>query len=176
MALPTSGIITMEQVKAEFRTTNDPISLNDFDIREATEIPSGSISMQNLYGKGKKEVVLLFFGLRRGGNSGGKFNLSEYFFRNSNDIRLVAARVITASKYEQFGNIIYTDGSTKNARFNTSVTRMPKELSLRDNVVLHVPESANYWYGEFYGVVYNRHNTGKSIELSKYSYHNLAKQ
>lgn len=55
MTLPTSGSLSMLQVLDELRTMNPgrglPISLGDADVRSLAGVPSGDISMSQLYGK-----------------------------------------------------------------------------------------------------------------------------
>jgi hypothetical protein len=56
VTLPASGNISMAQVLAELQIANAgrgyPISLTDTDVRTLAAVPSGSISLSNLYGKG----------------------------------------------------------------------------------------------------------------------------
>lgn len=55
VTLPASGTISLTDVMNELRVTNPgrayPISLGDSDVRALAGVPSGSISMSNLYGK-----------------------------------------------------------------------------------------------------------------------------
>ena len=55
MTLPASGSISLTQVLAELQTANAgrtlPISLGDADVRALAGVPSGAISLSNLYGK-----------------------------------------------------------------------------------------------------------------------------
>lgn len=55
MTLPASGTIRLTDVMNELRITNPgrayPISLGDADVRTLAGVPSGSISLTNLYGK-----------------------------------------------------------------------------------------------------------------------------
>lgn len=55
MTLPASGVITLTQVMNELRVVNPgrayPISLGDADVRSLAGVPSGAISLTNLYGK-----------------------------------------------------------------------------------------------------------------------------
>jgi hypothetical protein len=55
MTLPTSGSLSLSDVMTELRVTNPgrayPISLGDSDVRALAGVPSGAISLSNLYGK-----------------------------------------------------------------------------------------------------------------------------
>lgn len=55
MTLPASAPITLAQVMTELRTVTPsrayPISLGDADVRALAGVPSGAISLTNLYGK-----------------------------------------------------------------------------------------------------------------------------
>lgn len=55
MTLPASGSISLGDVMTELRVTNPgrayPISLGDSDVRALAGVPSGAISLSNLYGK-----------------------------------------------------------------------------------------------------------------------------
>lgn len=55
MTLPASGSISLTQVMTELRIVNPsrayPISLGDADVRALAGVPSGVISLTNLYGK-----------------------------------------------------------------------------------------------------------------------------
>ncbi len=54
MALPSSGTITLAQVNVELqKSSTAQISLNDADVRALAGVPSGAISMSNLYGKSR---------------------------------------------------------------------------------------------------------------------------
>lgn len=61
MTLPASGAISMAQVLAELQiaapTRAGPLSLNDADVRALAGVPSGAISMSDLYGKSSAYVV-----------------------------------------------------------------------------------------------------------------------
>lgn len=55
MTLPASGTISLTDVMNEIRLVNPgrayPISLGDSDVRALAGVPSGAISLSNLYGK-----------------------------------------------------------------------------------------------------------------------------
>ena len=51
MTLPTSGTITMAQVAAELGESTTDINLNKASVRALAGVPSGAISMSDLYGK-----------------------------------------------------------------------------------------------------------------------------
>lgn len=52
MALPSSGVITMDQVNTELGLPSSSlITLNDGAVRALANVPSGAISMDNLHGK-----------------------------------------------------------------------------------------------------------------------------
>lgn len=55
MTLPASGTISLSQVLGELQIGNpsrtNPISLGDTDVRTLAGVPSGAISLSNLYGK-----------------------------------------------------------------------------------------------------------------------------
>ena len=61
MALPSSGAISMADVMAQLRISNPsrayPLSLTDTDVRALAGIPSGAISLSNLYGKSSFSVT-----------------------------------------------------------------------------------------------------------------------
>ena len=50
MALPSTGTITMGQVRAELRK-NGSLNLGNTDVRTVAEKPSGTIKMSDLHGK-----------------------------------------------------------------------------------------------------------------------------
>lgn len=52
MTLPSSGAISLSQVNTELqKSSSATISLGDSDVRLLAQVPSGTISMSNLYGK-----------------------------------------------------------------------------------------------------------------------------
>ena len=51
MALPSSGSITMAMIATELGISPTGLSLNDSRVRTLAGVPSGAISMANLYGK-----------------------------------------------------------------------------------------------------------------------------
>lgn len=51
MALPSSGTITMAMIATELGISPTGLSLNDSRVRTLAGVPSGAISMANLYGK-----------------------------------------------------------------------------------------------------------------------------
>ncbi|MBR8748699.1 hypothetical protein IX317_000358 [Fusobacterium sp. DD29] len=58
MALPSSGSISMSQIRREANLSGS-VNLGNSAIREIADRPSGSISMSHLKGKHKKEWVLI---------------------------------------------------------------------------------------------------------------------
>lgn len=51
MTLPASGAITMAQIAAELGISSTDINLNQSEVRALAGVPSGAISMADLYGK-----------------------------------------------------------------------------------------------------------------------------
>lgn len=119
------------------------------------------------------EFSILQFSLARGNNSGGSFDMNEYLFRNSDYIILTKVELYSASPYEWSGTLRTDIG---NFGFGGGTTKLPKELSLKDNVILDVPGSADYWGARFYGYVFNPDWLGKDIEQKQFNYHNLVKE
>lgn len=64
MALPSSGTITMGQVRTELKKTGS-LNLDNTDVRKIAVKPSGTIKMSDLYGKtGWVESVIFDIGAR----------------------------------------------------------------------------------------------------------------
>lgn len=61
MALPESGIITLDDVRKELKR-NDSISLNDTDVRELANKVNGEIKMSDFYGKSSEIFKSTFIG------------------------------------------------------------------------------------------------------------------
>lgn len=123
-----------------------------------------------------KEFCILQFSLARGNNSGGSFDMSEYLFRNSEYIILTKVELYSASSYEWYGTLRSESLDGGSFTFRGGTTNLPKELSLKDNVILDVPGSADYWGAKFYGYVFNPDWLGKDIEQKQFNYHNLVKE
>ncbi|SUE95811.1 Uncharacterised protein [Ectopseudomonas mendocina] len=59
MTLPSSGTISMSQVNVELdKGSTALISLNDADVRQLANVPSGQISLSSLYGKTNVQEVI----------------------------------------------------------------------------------------------------------------------
>lgn len=67
MALPSSGTITMAMIATELGISPTGLSLNDSRVRTLAGVPSGAISMSNLYGKSNVFSTIMTVG---GENSG----------------------------------------------------------------------------------------------------------
>lgn len=75
MALPTSGVLTMSAVNTELgRAATTAISLNETAVRTLAGVPSGAISMSNLYGKSSVAPPTISFVSEQ--------NYSEYTYLN----------------------------------------------------------------------------------------------
>lgn len=57
--MPASGTITMAQVATELGVAASNISLNDANVRAMASIPSGTISMSNMYGKSTGPMITI---------------------------------------------------------------------------------------------------------------------
>lgn len=123
-----------------------------------------------------EEFCILQFSLSRGNNSGGAFNMSKYLFRNSDYIVLTKVELYTASKHEWSGTLVSKSLENGSLVFGGGTTKLPKELSKKDNVTLNVPGSADYWGARFYGYLFNPAWLGKDIVQKQENYHNLVKQ
>lgn len=168
--LPVSGTLGLNQVRTEIRTITDPISLGDFDVRELATKPSGVISFGDLRGKELKEHRLLRF--KRTGDRGGSFSADTYFFRGSGAVSMTAMQLIEASKYEQ---TIRIESAGYNIAFADYVKHPITTRFKANNVKIIVPGSADYWTGDFFGKVYNRHAENRNFELTTHFWSDLVK-
>lgn len=124
------------------------------------------------------EVEIAYFGLDRGNNSGGTFNLNKYIFDGKTNRILTRYQLINASKYEKSTTI---DGKSYgwSATFNPPIT--PAK-----NTKFIVPRSANWhytrWYGKFTSddqpvqrVEWHNESRNKVVDMSNsLHYHNTA--
>lgn len=116
------------------------------------------------------EFKILYFGLARGDNSGGTFNMNEYLFRNSPYVVCTKVKLINASHYERS----FTLNGIDYSGVGEHILQTP--LLLKDNVSLVVPGSADYWYAEFYGYIINPDYLGQDVEMITKNYTNLTLQ
>jgi len=78
MALPTSGSISMDDIKAELGITGE-LSLTDQRVRDLVGIQSGSITMPNdFYGKSARTVRLIITGYEQVQMGFGGWNQQQY--------------------------------------------------------------------------------------------------
>lgn len=116
------------------------------------------------------EVEIAYFGLARGNNSGGWFNLNQYIFDGKKNRILTRYQLIDASKYEK--------NTTINGRTYYWDARFDPPITPDMNVGFSVPGSADYhytrWYGRFTNanepverVEWNNLYRSKAVDMSK---------
>ena len=104
------------------------------------------------------EVEIAYFGLARGNNSGGTFDLNTYIFDGKKNRILTRYALIDASKYEKSTTI---NGVTYgwSANFNPPITYNTKAK-------FSVPGSANYHYTRWYGKFINADEPVQRVEYN----------
>ena len=107
------------------------------------------------FGSWTDEVLIAYFGLSRGNNSGGYFNLNKFIFDGKSNRVLTRYELESASKYEKS---TYINGTLYgwSASFNPPLGP-DKQHSFE------VPRSANYHYTRWYGRFINSKEPVQSV-------------
>ena len=108
MALPTSGSISMDDIKAELGITGE-LSLTDQRVRDLVGIQSGSITMPNdFYGKSARTVRLIITGYEQVQMGFGGWNQQQY---DKITFGISVSPYLAPSSYS-WGNDVYGNGAS----------------------------------------------------------------
>jgi hypothetical protein len=108
MALPTSGSISMDDIKAELGITGE-LSLTDQRVRDLVGIQSGSITMPNdFYGKSARTVRLIITGYEQVQMGFGGWNQQQY---DKITFGISVSPYLAPSSYS-WGNDVYGNSAT----------------------------------------------------------------